>query len=106
MATLKIADRKSDAAKFLENWKRQNGIPSDSKALPPVESVPPWMRGYIFPKAKKPSKNELLISQLYRLKGEGNTEHLGSLFKNREQGPATLGEYNYKLKIKELLNKQ
>tara|TARA_R100000781_G_scaffold114207_1_gene84445 strand:+ start:1230 stop:1424 length:195 start_codon:yes stop_codon:yes gene_type:complete len=50
-----------------------------------------------------PSANATDVAQLYRLKGEGNTEHLGSLFKNREQGPATLDEHLYKEKIRRLL---
>tara|TARA_R100000152_G_C6640393_1_gene85163 strand:- start:53 stop:442 length:390 start_codon:yes stop_codon:yes gene_type:complete len=61
MATLKIADRRSDSIKFLENWRKRNGLPSNSKALPPVESVPTWMRGYIFPKAEGMKNNKDLM---------------------------------------------
>tara|TARA_R100000458_G_C8109878_1_gene133074 strand:+ start:393 stop:581 length:189 start_codon:yes stop_codon:yes gene_type:complete len=62
MATLKIADRKSEAAKFVENWRKQNGLPSNSKVLPPVDSVPVWMRGYIFPQAKSNKSSKLKIT--------------------------------------------
>ena len=35
-----------------KNWKKENGIPSDSKALPPVDSVPTWARPHLFPRAE------------------------------------------------------
>ena len=44
-----------------------------------------------------PGPNE--IANLYNLKGAGNVEHWGTLFKNREQGPATLQEHEMKLKL-------
>ena len=63
MAALKIADRRGESMKFLEDWRRRNGLPADSKALPPVDSVPTWMRGYIFHKAEGVNNNkELMIA--------------------------------------------
>jgi hypothetical protein len=40
------------AADWYKNWKKENGIPSDSKALPPIDSVPTWARPHLFPRAE------------------------------------------------------
>ena len=40
------------AADWYKNWKKQNGIPGDSNALPPVDSVPTWARPHLFPRAE------------------------------------------------------
>ena len=51
-----------------------------------------------------PGPNE--VAQLYNLKGAGNVEHWGTLFKGpREQGPATLQEHEMKLKLLRTIRK-
>ena len=45
--------KRGDMAKeWYEGWKKQNGLPADSNALPPVDSTPTWARPYLFPKAE------------------------------------------------------
>ena len=46
------ADTGKMAADWYKNWKKENGLPSDSNALPPVDSVPTWARPHLFPRAE------------------------------------------------------
>ena len=50
------------AADWYKNWKKQNGIPGDSNALPPVDSVPTWARPHLFPRAEATPREGLKIA--------------------------------------------
>ena len=52
------------AADWYKNWKKENGIPSDSKALPPVDSVPTWARPHLFPRAEATPRDGMKIASL------------------------------------------
>ena len=67
--------KRGDMAKeWYEGWKKQNGLPADSNALPPVDSTPPWARPYLFPRAEAtPNKGMLIANFLTGKTGEGKT---------------------------------
>ena len=50
------------AADWYKNWKKQNGIPGDSNALPPVDSVPTWARPHLFPRAEATPRDGMKIA--------------------------------------------
>ena len=59
------------AADWYKNWKKENGIPNDSNALPPVDSVPTWARPHLFPRAQ--AKDGMKIA---RDLGPGDMSHV------------------------------
>tara|TARA_R100001230_G_C5618667_1_gene128600 strand:- start:117 stop:743 length:627 start_codon:yes stop_codon:yes gene_type:complete len=42
-----MVNKLDETKKFVLNWRKEHGIPADSKALPPKDSVPQWMRLYL-----------------------------------------------------------
>ena len=57
-----VAGRKEDAQIFLDNWRINNVGTKSTGTLPPVDAVPPHLRGYIFKKAE--ARNDLKIANL------------------------------------------
>ena len=57
-----VAGRKEDAQIFLDNWRLNNVGTKSTGVLPPVDAVPPHLRGYIFKKAE--ARNDLKIASL------------------------------------------
>jgi len=55
-----IAGRSEDAKSFLDTWRINNLGTKDSGVLPPVDAVPPHLRGIIF---KRASTDGLKIAQ-------------------------------------------
>tara|TARA_R100000231_G_scaffold113681_1_gene84464 strand:- start:68 stop:505 length:438 start_codon:yes stop_codon:yes gene_type:complete len=56
------AGRKEDAKSFLDTWRLNNIGTKDSGVLPPVDAVPPHLRGWIFPKADASPQESLMIN--------------------------------------------
>ena len=65
-----MSKRGDMASDWYKNWKKENGLPSDSNALPPVDSVPTWARPYLFPKAEAAPNKDMTIAQ-------GFVKHVG-----------------------------
>ena len=42
-----MVNKLDETKKFVLNWRKEQGIPADSNALPPRDSVPQWMRLYL-----------------------------------------------------------
>tara|TARA_Y100001973_G_scaffold32180_1_gene48552 strand:- start:39 stop:470 length:432 start_codon:yes stop_codon:yes gene_type:complete len=57
------AGRKEDAKSFLDTWRLNNLGTKDSGVLPPVDAVPPHLRGWIFPKADASPQENLMINK-------------------------------------------
>ena len=57
-----VAGRKEDAQTFLDTWRLNNLGTKDSGALPPVDAVPPHLRGWIFRKAEVTPQNSMKIA--------------------------------------------
>jgi len=57
-----IAGRKEDAKSFLDTWRLNNLGTKDSGVLPPVNDVPPALRGWIFPRADASPKDGMKIA--------------------------------------------
>tara|TARA_R100000773_G_C4217326_1_gene115870 strand:- start:315 stop:749 length:435 start_codon:yes stop_codon:yes gene_type:complete len=55
--------RKEDAKSFLDTWRLNNLGTKDSGVLPPVDAVPPHLRGWIFPKADASPQENLMINK-------------------------------------------
>ncbi len=59
---LAMSKRGDMAKEWYEGWKKQNGLPADSNALPPVDSTPPWARPYLFPRAEATPNEGMMIA--------------------------------------------
>ena len=57
-----VAGRKEDAQNFLDTWRLNNLGTKDSGALPPVDAVPPHLRGWIFKRAEATPQKDLMIA--------------------------------------------
>jgi len=57
------ANREDDAKSFLDTWRLNNLGTKDSGVLPPVDAVPPHLRGWIFPKADASPQENLMINK-------------------------------------------
>ena len=84
MVSLAMSKRGDMAKKWYEGWKKENGLPADSNALPPVDSTPPWARPYLFPRAESsPNEGMKIAGAPYSLNPprimpflpKGRTEH-------------------------------
>ena len=67
------AGRKEDAQTFLDTWRLNNLGTKDSGALPPVDAVPPHLRGWIFRKAEASPQDGMKIANFMGLSGQGTT---------------------------------
>ena len=57
------AGYKEDADAWLRNWRTERGLPPDSGVLPNNrDEVPPYLRGWIFPKADASQQNNMMIA--------------------------------------------
>ena len=57
------AGYKEDADSWLRNWRTERGLPPDSGVLPSNrDEVPPYLRGWIFPKADASQQNDMMIA--------------------------------------------
>ena len=71
---LAMSNRGDMAKEWYEGWKKQNGLPADSNALPPVDSTPTWARPYLFPRAEAtPNEGMMIANFLTGKTGEGKT---------------------------------
>ena len=71
---LAMSKRGDMAKEWYEGWKKQNGLPADSNALPPVDSTPTWARPYLFPRAEAtPNEGMMIANFLTGKTGEGKT---------------------------------
>ena len=76
------ANRSQQAKDWYEGWKKDNGLPKDSNALPPVDATPTWARPYLFPRADASPQSDLQIAGGVLLPGEspaGGKGGLGSM---------------------------
>ena len=64
MVSLAMSKRGDMAKKWYEGWKKENGLPADSNALPPVDSTPPWARPYLYPRAEASPNEGMKIAKL------------------------------------------
>ena len=56
------AGYKEDADSWLRNWRTERGLPPDSGVLPSNrDEVPPYLRGWIFPKADASQQNGMMM---------------------------------------------
>ena len=63
---LAMSKRGDMAKEWYDSWKKQNGLPADSNALPPVDSTPPWARPYLFPRAEaSPNEGMMIADRTY-----------------------------------------
>lgn len=60
---LTVSNRRDMAESWYKSWKRDNGIPEDSKALPPIDATPTWARPYLFPRAKASPNDGMKIAK-------------------------------------------
>ena len=67
------AGRKEDAQTFLDTWRLNNLGTKDSGALPPVDAVPPHLRGWIFRKADASTQDGMKIANFLTPSGSGRT---------------------------------
>ena len=67
------AGRKEDAQTFLDTWRLNNLGTKDSGALPPVDAVPPHLRGWIFRKADASPQDGMKIANFLTPSGSGRT---------------------------------
>ena len=67
------AGRKEDAQTFLDTWRLNNLGTKDSGALPPVDAVPPHLRGWIFRKADASPQDGMKIANFMVPSGSGRT---------------------------------
>jgi len=59
------AGYKEDADSWLRNWRTERGLPADSGVIPSNrDEVPPYLRGWIFPKADASEQNGMMIAKL------------------------------------------
>ena len=79
-----IAGRSEDAKSFLDTWRLNNLGTKNSGVLPPVDAVPPHLRGIIFKRADaSPERKTMMIAH-----GDGGGwEHLDKTAKDRIRRP-------------------
>ena len=79
-----IAGRSEDAKNFLDTWRLNNLGTKNSGVLPPVDAVPPHLRGIIFKRADaSPERKAMMIAH-----GDGGGwEHLDKSAKDRIRRP-------------------
>ncbi len=58
------ANRQDDAKNFLDTWRMNNLGTKDSNVLPPVDAVPPHLRGIIFKRAETTPRDGMKIASL------------------------------------------
>ena len=79
-----IAGRSEDAKNFLDTWRLNNLGTKDSGVLPPVDAVPPHLRGIIFKRADASTEGK--TNMLAHGDG-GGWEHLDKSAKDRIRRP-------------------
>ena len=79
-----IAGRSEDAKSFLDTWRLNNLGTKNSGVLPPVDAVPPHLRGIIFKRADASSERKTMMIA----HGDGGGwEHLDKSAKDRIRRP-------------------